>query len=306
MFGQHQRHATAAPLQSRPAASDVARDGRARLTQVLVSGDGVRRPARLPERPACPHRGRGKPDRGDCRSGRESGSKRNSVAAILSRYETGPNGGPAKPSAASRCCRARWKSLHGAAGSSSPACQEGSFDGLWLGLGLRADGTSSELTGGSVPAPRRRTGPFGCQAHLGATTGSHRRPAAGGIVRQAARQTGYTGCQRGRKDTFHELPLTKISSVDWPRRLSALCVSSLRSQVVVPFRSPALCATLQFQFGTISQASALITGLSGLPYTRYSFLFAPPPGSVGIDWQRFFIPIVFILAATAEMCRYGP
>ena len=24
---------------------------------------------------------------------------------------------------------------------------EGSFDGLWLGLGLRADGTSSELTG---------------------------------------------------------------------------------------------------------------------------------------------------------------
>ena len=25
--------------------------------------------------------------------------------------------------------------------------QDGSFDGLWLGLGLRADGTSSELTG---------------------------------------------------------------------------------------------------------------------------------------------------------------
>lgn len=67
-------------------------------------------------------------------------------------------------------------------------------------------------------------------------------------------------------------------------------------QIVVP-EQPSLIATLQFQFGN-PQARAE-TGLPGQPYTRYSFLFAPPPGSVGIDWQRFFLPLGFVLAATA-------
>ncbi len=67
-------------------------------------------------------------------------------------------------------------------------------------------------------------------------------------------------------------------------------------QIVVP-PQPGLIATLQFQLGG-PQARAGAE-LSGLPYTRYSFLFAPPPGSVGIDWQRFFLPLGFLLAATA-------
>lgn len=67
-------------------------------------------------------------------------------------------------------------------------------------------------------------------------------------------------------------------------------------QIVIP-PQPGLIATLQFQLGG-PQARAGAE-LSGLPYTRYSFLFAPPPGSVGIDWQRFFLPFAFVLAATA-------
>ncbi len=66
-------------------------------------------------------------------------------------------------------------------------------------------------------------------------------------------------------------------------------------QIVVP-PQPNLVATLQFQFGA-PQATAE-AGMPSLPYTRYSFLFAPPPGSVGIDWQRFFLPLGFVLAAT--------
>ncbi len=66
-------------------------------------------------------------------------------------------------------------------------------------------------------------------------------------------------------------------------------------QIVVP-EQPSLVATLQFQFGN-PHASAE-TGMPKLPYTRYSFLFTPPPGSVGIDWQRFFLPFAFVLLAT--------
>ncbi len=67
-------------------------------------------------------------------------------------------------------------------------------------------------------------------------------------------------------------------------------------QIVVPPQL-GLVATLQFQFGA-PQARAE-AGMPKLPYTRYSFLFTPPPGSAGIDWQRFFLPFAFVLTATA-------
>ena len=62
-------------------------------------------------------------------------------------------------------------------------------------------------------------------------------------------------------------------------------------QIIVP--SLGLMDVLKSQWGGSGLPAPL------LPHTRYSFLFAPPPGSVGIDWERFLLPLFFLLAVTA-------
>lgn len=68
-----------------------------------------------------------------------------SVSAVLSRYQTGPDGTRGQkafslfPGTVEVTARGRRIVL--------TCVQENSFDGLWLGLGLRSDGTSSELSG---------------------------------------------------------------------------------------------------------------------------------------------------------------
>jgi hypothetical protein len=75
----------------------------------------------------------------------DASGQNGSVAAILSRYFTDPNGTRSQhgislfPGTVEMIARGRRIVV---------TCeQDGSFDGLWLGLGLRSDGTSSELSG---------------------------------------------------------------------------------------------------------------------------------------------------------------
>lgn len=66
-------------------------------------------------------------------------------------------------------------------------------------------------------------------------------------------------------------------------------------QVVVP-APVSLIASVQFQFAAPAAHGEAV--MPALPYTRYSFLFAPPPGSAGIDWPRLLLPLGFVVAAT--------
>jgi hypothetical protein len=56
------------------------------------------------------------------------------------------------------------------------------------------------------------------------------------------------------------------------------------------------------QFGDAEILKAQISGTGFptqlLPYTRYSFVFVPTHGSVGIDWGRFLLPLFFVIVVT--------
>ncbi|MGI4789662.1 MAG: hypothetical protein ACRYFS_12515 [Janthinobacterium lividum] len=75
----------------------------------------------------------------------DANGQNGSVTAILSQYSTGPTGTREQhgvslfPGTVELIARGRRIVV---------TCeQDGSFDGLWLGLGMRSDGTSSELSG---------------------------------------------------------------------------------------------------------------------------------------------------------------
>jgi hypothetical protein len=140
MFGN--TNGAAAPAPNRPAASDVARlEGT--LTQVIVSGpasDGLhvfQNGAALAT--------------GEVESlsieilAPDAGGNNGSVSAVLSRYQALPAGGREQrasslfPGTVEVIARGRRLVV--------TCLEDGSFEGLWLGLGLRADGTSSELSG---------------------------------------------------------------------------------------------------------------------------------------------------------------
>lgn len=141
MFG-NTNGAANQPNPSRPAASDVARiEGT--LTQVIVTGDTSLDLALFVNGEAYPQ--------GDIESltieiaAPEAANPQGAVTAILSRYQTGPTGERQTrtvslfPGTIELIARRRRIVV--------TCVQPGSFDGLWLGLGLRADGTSSELSG---------------------------------------------------------------------------------------------------------------------------------------------------------------
>ncbi len=130
------------PVSSRPVAGDVARiEGS--LTHVIVSGpssDGLHvfvggQPVPAGEVESLTLEIIA-PDAQGCNG---------SVSGVLSRYQTGADGtrGQAAlslfPGTVEVTARGRRLVV--------TCVQENSFDGLWLGLGLRADGTSSELSG---------------------------------------------------------------------------------------------------------------------------------------------------------------
>ena len=130
------------PLSNRPPASEVARmEGS--LTQVIASGsssDGL----------SLFLNGQPVPT-GEVESltleiiAPDANGQNGSVSAVLSRYQTGPDGTRGQkamslfPGTVEVVARGRRVVI--------TCLQENSFDGLWLGLGLRADGTSSELSG---------------------------------------------------------------------------------------------------------------------------------------------------------------
>lgn len=139
MFGSS--NGAAAPS-NRPLASDVARiEGT--LTQIIVSGGASIDIAVFVNGEPYPA--------GDIESitveivAPSQTNPQGAVTAVLSRYQTGPTGGRETrtvalfPGTVELIARGRRLVV--------TCAQPGSFDGLWLGLGLRADGTSAELSG---------------------------------------------------------------------------------------------------------------------------------------------------------------
>ncbi len=140
MFGQT-NNAPAAPS-TMPAAAEVARL-QGSLTQIIVSGPSSADLYVFLNGQPVPT--------GQVESlsveiiAPDQNGQNGSVAAVLSRYHTGLTGSRDQqamnlfPGTVELIVRGRRIVV---------TCeQDGSFDGLWLGLGLRADGTSSELTG---------------------------------------------------------------------------------------------------------------------------------------------------------------
>ena len=139
MFG----HSNGTPAASNlPAAADVARL-QSSLTQIVVSGPSSADLFVFLNGQPVPT--------GEVESltveiiAPDAGNPSGSVTAILSRYVTGikgtrdQHGTSLFPGTVELIARGRRIVV---------TCeQDGSFDGLWLGLGLRPDGTSSELTG---------------------------------------------------------------------------------------------------------------------------------------------------------------
>ncbi len=140
MFGS--ANSTSPPAANRPAAADVARI-ETNLTQIIVSSpssDGLA--VFVNGQPVPP---------GDVESltveiiAPDASGQNGAVTAVLSRYQSGPTGARTQrasslfPGTVEIIARGRRLVITGMA--------DGSFDGLWLGLGLRSDGTSSELTG---------------------------------------------------------------------------------------------------------------------------------------------------------------
>lgn len=140
MFGL--ANGTPPPAANRPPASEVARiEGQ--LTHVIVSGpssDGLHVFINGQPIPT-----------GEVESltleiiAPDAGGQNGSVSAVLSRYVTGADGVRGQKAQSlfpgTVEVTARGRRLVVTCG------QEDSFDSLWLGLGLRADGTSSELSG---------------------------------------------------------------------------------------------------------------------------------------------------------------
>ncbi len=142
MFGSTNGSSAAPAPSNLPAASEVAKLGSS-LTQIVVSG---------------PSSGdlfvflNGQPiPTGQVESltveiiAPDQNGQNGSVAAVLSQYKTGFTGSRDQtsvslfPGTVELIARGRRIVV---------SCeQDGSFDGLWLGLGLRPDGTSSELSG---------------------------------------------------------------------------------------------------------------------------------------------------------------
>ena len=140
MFGNS--NGTPPPASNRPPASEVARIEGA-LTHIIVSSpssDGLHVFVNGQPIPT-----------GEVESltleiiAPDTNNQNGSVSAVLSRYITGPDGVRGEkptslfPGTVEVTARGRRLVV--------TCVQEGSFDGLWLGLGLRADGTSSELSG---------------------------------------------------------------------------------------------------------------------------------------------------------------
>ena len=140
MFGSS--NGAPAPAPNRPAAGEVARL-ESNLAQVIVSGpssDGLH--VFLNGASVAT---------GDVDSltleiiAPDANGQNGSVSAVLSRYQTGASGSREAravslfPGTVEVIARGRRLVV--------TCMADGSFDGLWLGLGLRADGTSSELTG---------------------------------------------------------------------------------------------------------------------------------------------------------------
>ena len=140
MFGQTNNNAPTVP--ALPAAAEVARLGSS-LTQIIVSGPSSADLFVFLNGQPIPT--------GEVESlsveiiAPDQNGQNGTVAAVLSRYKTGLTGSREQsgtslfPGTIELIARGRRIVV---------TCeQDGSFDGLWLGLGLRADGTSSELTG---------------------------------------------------------------------------------------------------------------------------------------------------------------
>ncbi len=141
MFGSSNGGTPAAPS-NLPAASEVARL-QSRLTQIIVSGSSSADLFVFLNGQPVPT--------GEVESlsveiiAPDASGLNGSVTAVLSRYVTGAKGTRDQhgtslfPGTVELIARGRRIVV---------TCeQDGSFDGLWLGLGLRSDGTSSELTG---------------------------------------------------------------------------------------------------------------------------------------------------------------
>ncbi len=141
MFGSS-NGGTPVAASSLPAAAEVARI-QGRLTQIIVSGPSSADLYVFLNGQPVPT--------GDVESlsveiiAPDVSGQNGSVTAILSQYSAGPTGTRQThgvslfPGTVELIARGRRIVV---------TCeQDGSFDGLWLGLGLRSDGTSSELSG---------------------------------------------------------------------------------------------------------------------------------------------------------------
>ena len=140
MFGSN--NGAPAPAPNRPLAAEVARM-ESNFTQVIVSGpSSVGLAVFLNGQPV---------PTGDVESltieiiAPDANNRTGSVAAVLSRYTSGPSGGRDQRSAT--LFPGTVEVIAHGRRLVVTCMEDGSFEGLWLGLGLRADGTSSELTG---------------------------------------------------------------------------------------------------------------------------------------------------------------
>ena len=140
MFGNS--NGTPPPASNLPSAAEVAKL-QSRLTQIIVSGPSSADLFVFVNGQPVPT--------GEVESlsveiiAPDAGGQNGSVTAILSQYQTGPNGVRGQqtvslfPGTVELIARGRRIVV--------TCMQDGSFDGLWLGLGMRSDGTSSELSG---------------------------------------------------------------------------------------------------------------------------------------------------------------
>ena len=142
MFRTDSGNGAAAPAPNRPLAADVAKID-STLTQIIASPDaaeGVQIFVNAHPLPAGELESLSVTITAPGESGSGGG-----ITGIISRYQTGPDGaktqrsGSLFPGTVELITRGRRVVV---------TCQEeGSFDGLWLGLGMRGDGTTTELSG---------------------------------------------------------------------------------------------------------------------------------------------------------------
>lgn len=88
------------------------------------------------------------------------------------------------------------------------------------------------------------------------------------------------------------------------RQLAALWTGTLlaAAQVLYPphVMMPNLVDVMKSQFGAPDAQPPQLT--------RYAFLFAPPAGSAGIDWERLVVPLLLVglLTVTAVLSLRAP